>query len=53
MALGEDRRISAWKVEKKKFANIKNKMPAANMTVTRSGKDSKNEGVGEVCVRSV
>lgn len=38
---------------KKKFANIKNKMPAANVPVTRSGTGSKNEGVEEVHVRGM
>lgn len=42
--------IEKWK---KKFANIKNKIPADSMPVTRSGKDSKNEGVGKVCMRGV
>lgn len=34
---------------KKKFANIKNKMPAANTPVSRSGEDLKNERL-EKCI---
>lgn len=35
------------------FASIKNKIPAARIPVTRSGKNSKNEEVLEVQMRGV